>query len=411
VPVVTHFVSLRQAAGVEAHFVEFVRAARRVELDYAHGWLDAAGGMHPLVATRVASELAHVIDAKRRAGVRLPAAPAAIRTWHCRRALAAAGTDVLVIWNRTAKAGFALDAIGSERCIHWEHGAAWDAGRDAERQRYLERVPIAIANSAASARVLQLRWSYRGELHVCRNALRPSLVPAAARGKRHPERTITLGVAARLYPVKGVALVLHAVAELRRTLDVELVVAGEGPERPRLEALAARLGIAARVRFVGAVGDMAAFYASIACLVHTPITEAFGLVALEAAAHGCPVVAASVDGLVEAVTPGVTGRTVTPSLAIANYLELGGDSEGLPEFIYDPIADALAEPRAVDPQSLAVAVAGVLADAHAYEALSASASAATLARPGFTEHVRDVMAVIAGSARRRAPRGARAEVE
>jgi glycosyltransferase involved in cell wall biosynthesis len=407
-PVVTHFVSLRQAAGVEAHFAEFVRAARRLDADYAHGWLDAAGGMHPLVATRVAGELAHVIDAKRRSGVRLPAAPAAVRTWHCRSALAAAGTQVLVIWNRTAKARFAVDAIGAERCIHWEHGAAWDAGRDAERREHLERVPVAIANSSAAARVLQLRWSYRGELHVCRNALRPSLVPAVARGKRHPGRAITLGVAARLYPVKGVALVLHAVAELERSLDVELVVAGEGPERPRLEALAARLGIGKRVRFVGAVDDMAAFYAGITCLVHTPITEAFGLVALEAAAHGCPVVAANVDGLVEVVTQGETGRIVTPSLTIADYLELGGGDAGLPEFVYDPGADALTQPRAVDPRSLAVAVADVLGDARAYEALSASASRAALARPGFDEHVRDVMAVIAGSARRHGAQAARA---
>jgi glycosyltransferase involved in cell wall biosynthesis len=398
-PVVTHLVSLRQPAGVEAHFGEFVRCARRSEPTFAHGWLDAAGGMHPLVAANVAGELAHVIDAKRRSGVRLPSRPAALRTWHCRRALSAAGTDVLVVWNRTAKARFALDAMGDGRCIHWEHGAAWDAGREAERREYLRRVPYAIANSTAAARVLQLRWDYRGELRVCVNALRPSLVPAAARRKRFPTGKITLGVAARLYPVKGVALALHALALLRRSLDVELAVAGEGPERPRLAALAARLGIAEHVHFRGAVADMAGFYASIACLLHAPITEAFGLVALEAAAHGCPVVVAGVDGLGEAVTAGVAGRAVAPSLRIATYVELGGAAAGLPEIVYDPVRDALAEPRAVDPDLLAAAVAGVLADADGYEKMSAAASAAAPARPDFVAHVRDVMAVIASCAR------------
>src|SRR6185503_11837945 len=277
VPVVTHLVSLQQPAGVEAHFGEFVREARRSEPRFEHGWLNAAGDMHPFVAARVAGELAHVVHAKRRWGLRLPARPAALRVWHCRRALKAANTDVVVIWNRTARAKFVLDAVGAERCIHWEHGAAWDFGREQERREYLARVPLAIANSTASARVLQLRWGYGGDIRVCRNALRPSLVPPAPRRKVFPRGPLTLGVAARLYPVKGVALVLHAVAVLARTFDVRLQVAGAGPELPRLLGLAARLGVESRVTFHGAVGDMAAFYAGIDCLVHVPLTEAFGL--------------------------------------------------------------------------------------------------------------------------------------
>ncbi len=398
-PVVTHLVSLQQAAGVEAHFSEFVRHARSVEPTFAHGWLNAAGPMHPFVAERVAGNLAHSIDAKRCFGLRLPARPAALRRWHCRRSLAAAGTDVLVIWNRTAKTRFAVDAIGERRCIHWEHGAAWDAGREAERRHYLERVPLAIANSTAAGRVLQLLWDYRGDVRVCRNALRPSVTPAAAVAKRFPQGPIKLGAAARLYPVKGLAIVLHAVALLRRSLDVELHVAGAGPELPRLRSLADSLGVRERVTFHGAVGDMTAFHSRIDCLLHTPLTEAFGLVAIEAAVHGCPVVTARVDGLVEAVAAGVTGRTIEPTLSLASCVELGGRLEGLPQCVYDPTADALAEPRAVDPARLAAEVAAVFSDARAFEALSATASAHVLAQPSFAAHVRDVMSVIDGFVR------------
>jgi glycosyltransferase involved in cell wall biosynthesis len=397
VPVITHLVSLQQAAGVEAHFSEFVRHARSSDPEFTHGWLNAAGDMHPFVADRVAGELAHAIDAKRWSGVRLPAKPRALRTWHCRRALAAAGTDVLVIWNRTAKAQFAVDAAGERRCIHWEHGAAWDAGRDAERRAYLSRVPLAIANSTAAARVLQLLWDYRGEVRVCRNALRPSLVPAAPMAKKFPRRRIKLGAAARLYPVKGLAIVLQAVATLRRlrpSLDVELHVAGAGPELPRLRSLAESLGLAEHVTFRGAVSDMGGFYADIDCLLHTPITEAFGLVAIEAAAHGCPVVTAHVDGLAEAVAAGVSGATIQPTLPLARYVELGGALEGLPQCVYDPAADALAEPRAVDPERAAGAVAALFDDARGFENLSAAASAHVLSQPDFTAHVRDVMAVV-----------------
>ena len=107
-PVITHLVSLTQAAGVAAHFSEFVRHARASHPEFVHGWLNAARAMHPYVAERVAGELAHVIHAKRVFGLPLPPNPAALRTWHCRRALTAARTDVLVIWNRTAKAKFAI---------------------------------------------------------------------------------------------------------------------------------------------------------------------------------------------------------------------------------------------------------------------------------------------------------------
>ena len=397
-PVVTHLVSLTQAAGVEAHFSEFVRQARASHPDFAHGWLNAARAMHPFVAERVAGELDHVIHAKRRFGLPLPAKPAALRTWHCRRALEAARADVLVIWNRTARAKFALDAMGERRCIHWEHGAAWDAGREAERRQYLARVPLAIANSTAAKRVLELNWDYRGDVRVCRNALRPSLVPAHGPArKRFPrDRAIKLGAAARLYPVKGLAVVLHAVAKLRGALDVELEVAGAGPELARLAKLAERLRVGDKVTFRGAVADMPAFYARVDCLLHVPITEAFGLVALEAAAHGCPVVAAGVDGLAEAVGDGVTGRLIAPTLDLNRYVELGGALEGLPQCVYDPAADALHEPRAVDPERLAAEVAAVFEDARAYEALSAGASAHVLAGPSFAAHVRDVMAVIDG---------------
>ena len=398
-PVVTHLVSLQQAAGVEAHFSEFVRQARSSDAEFKHGWLNAAGAMHPFVAQRLAGELAHTIDAKRWHGLRLPARPAALRTWHCRRELAAAGTDVLVVWNRTTKAMFALEAIGQRRCIHWEHGAAWDGGREDERRAYLRRVPLAIANSTAAARVLQLFWDYRGDVRVCRNALRPSVVPATAVAKRYPRGPIKLGAAARLYPVKGLAIVLHAVAllrTLRPALDVELHIAGAGPELVRLTTLAEGLGLRERVTFHGAIADMTAFYANIDCLLHTPITEAFGLVAIEAAAHGCPVVTARVDGLAEAVVAGVSGRTIEPTLKLARYVELGGRLEGLPQCVYDPGVDALAEPRAVDPEDLAAAVAEIFDDARGFETLSATASAHVLAQPNFVAHVRDVLAVIDG---------------
>jgi glycosyltransferase involved in cell wall biosynthesis len=396
----THLVSLQQAAGVESHFMEFVRHARSSHAAWSHSWLNPARAMHPFFAAQLAADLAHSVRAKYRWGIKVPARPRSLRIWHCRRELAAANTDVLLIWNRTAKAAFALDAVGAERCIHWEHGAAWDEGREAERRQYLQRVRLSIANSQAAARVLQLRWDFRGELRVCRNALRPSLVPAVPVHKTYPVGPIKLGVAARLFPVKGVALAMHATQLLATTRPVELHVAGAGPELERLQTLARTLGIAQSVHFHGAVRDMLGFYRGIDCLLHPPLTEAFGLVAIEAAAQGCPVIAAAVDGLPEAVADGVSGYCVAPTLPLAEYFTLGGGAEGLPRLVYDPVSDTLGEPLVVDPAILARAVERLFRDAPTFEALSAAGSAHVLGAPTFDQHVHAVMAVVDEFARR-----------
>lgn len=399
----THLVSLSQAAGVEAHFTEFVEHARAARPDWTQSWLAPTRALHPFFADRLRATLAHTVYTKYRWGVKLPSRPRWIRAWHCRRELRAAETDVLMIWNRSANIRFVLDAFGADGCIHWEHGAAWDAGHENDRKRYFRRVTLAVANSHASARVLRLLWDYSGEVRVCRNALRPSLLPADAVAKRYPIGPIRLGAAARLFPVKGVALTLHAIAQLvARGFDVQLSIAGEGPERQPLEALARRLGVANRVRFHGAVRDMSAFYAGIDCLVHPPLTEAFGLVAVEAAAHGCPVIAAAVDGLPEAVADGVSGRCVAPTLPLADYVGLGGSLAGIPRLVYDPRRDALVAPPLADPAALADAVEESFTDPLAYEALSAAASAHVLASPTFAEHVAAVLAVADEARARRA---------
>jgi glycosyltransferase involved in cell wall biosynthesis len=396
-----HFVKVENTAGIETHFTEFVRRARTTHPDWTQDWLNPRRAAHPYFAAELASTVTHTVRAKYAWRVRLPSRPAAIRRWHCRRALRRARTDVLMIWNRSAKTGFALDAFRADRCVHWEHGAAWEPGRERERREYFRRVGSAIANSHAAERVLRLLWEYSGDVHVCRNALRPSLKPAAAVCKSYPSGHVTLGVAARLRPVKGIALVLHAVKSLAAGgLDVELRVAGTGPELERLQGLARSLGIDGRVHFQGAVRDMGSFYRSIDCLVHPPLTEAFGLVAIEAAAMGCPVIAAAIDGLPEAVADGVSGYCLTPTMPLADYAGLGGGpTADLPALVYDPARDALVAPPFVDPVALADAVARLFASASAFEDLSRSASDYVLRRFDFDRHVDEVMTVAAASLR------------
>ena len=123
----------------------------------------------------------------------------------------------------------------------------------------------------------------------------------------------------RLVPRKGFDTVIRALAAVP---DAELVVVGgpaagdlaDDPEAVRLRRLAERLGVADRVRLVGAVPrpDMPALLRSADLVVCAPWYEPFGLVPLEAMACGVPVVATAVGGFLDTVVDGVTGILVPP---------------------------------------------------------------------------------------------------
>ncbi len=133
---------------------------------------------------------------------------------------------------------------------------------------------------------------------------------------------------ARLVPHKGIDTALAAVARL--PVEVGYLVAGEGPDRLRLEALAQQLGIADRVRFLGAVSDadLPALYRAASVYVglsreEGPEAEGFGLSLVEAQAVGRPVVASRAGGIADAVEDLVAGVLVPPDDAGAAAAAIG----------------------------------------------------------------------------------------
>jgi D-inositol-3-phosphate glycosyltransferase len=124
--------------------------------------------------------------------------------------------------------------------------------------------------------------------------------------------------AGRLVRWKGVEYLLEALPSVVPA-TTRLWVAGEGPYRGELEALAARLGMADRVTFLGALPqeELAALYRSCAMLVATSfVNETFGMALGEAMACGTPVVASDFGGFREVVKDGVTGLLAHPQDAL-----------------------------------------------------------------------------------------------
>lgn len=136
----------------------------------------------------------------------------------------------------------------------------------------------------------------------------------------------------RLERLKGVEIILRALAAVAgRHPDVRLLVLGEDSrdapesEKGRLQAIAADLGIAHRVDFLGPVAhhELPFFYAAAEACLMPSYSESFGLVGLEAQACGCPVIASNVAGLASVVRDEVTGYLVNGSAVDAYAGRIG----------------------------------------------------------------------------------------
>lgn len=130
-------------------------------------------------------------------------------------------------------------------------------------------------------------------------------------------RTILLSVG-RLQRRKGHDLAIEAVSRLDRTVPVSYLIVGDGEERARLEALVVERRVQDRVHFLGEVSgrDLPRYYAACDIFllpnrVENGDVEGFGIVFIEAAASGRPVIGGGSGGVPEAVSDGHTGMLVS----------------------------------------------------------------------------------------------------
>jgi len=162
---------------------------------------------------------------------------------------------------------------------------------------HVSRVAIAKAPWAASkVRVVSNGVDTAHFAPVASRAVSPSPADPSP-----PLRFVSLG---RLDPRKGLDLALAALA---RVPDAELDIVGDGDERASLTALATRLGVADRVRFVGFVDDVRPSIANADVALSSARAEGLGIALLEAMAMARAVVALPTGGVPEIVADGDTG--------------------------------------------------------------------------------------------------------
>jgi len=156
----------------------------------------------------------------------------------------------------------------------------------------------------------------------------------------------------RLVEKKGVDVLIRALADVP---DATLVIVGDGPDRPALEALAGDLGLLHRVRFTGRaprVSVMDELREAYALVIPSKVAqggdqEGTPVVMAEGMAAGVPVVASRLGGLAEHIDSGLTGLLVTPgsvtdlaralSEAIADPLALRAYQERASAFVRDTL--------------------------------------------------------------------------
>ena len=231
-------------------------------------------------------------------------------------------------------------------------------------KRIYGRAEAILAISESTQTILAGRCLDSSKVHIVRLGVSDQIfetVPPLTNwnGQSFEGRQVILSVS-RLIERKGVDKVIEALPlVLEQCPDVLYVVIGDGPYRERLMQLAQEKGVTDKVLFAGRVPDIRPFYHT--CDVFVLPTregrkgdiEGLGLVYLEAAACGKPVVASLVGGVADAVVPNETALIVNPldpkdianaivkvltDKELARKLGEAGRERVLREFTYDKVA-------------------------------------------------------------------------
>lgn len=226
------------------------------------------------------------------------------------------------------------------RVVFTEHGRLSDAGPSSKRKlanQVMSRLASRTFTVSEDVKSHLVAEGFRPDaVGVIYNGIDIGAMPTAetrTRVRRElgaADTTFVVGTIARLDPVKDIAALLGAAAQLSDSRPLMVVVIGDGPERPRLEELARKLGLSSRVKFLGHRSDARDWLAACDAYANSSVSEGVSLTILEAMAAGLPVAVTGVGGTPEVVDASC-GRVVPArnQQALARALAELADDPGL----------------------------------------------------------------------------------
>jgi glycosyltransferase involved in cell wall biosynthesis len=252
--------------------------------------------------------------------------PAYVRLW---RIFAAWKPDV--VHTHTAKAGAvgraAARSAGVPVVVHTFHGHVLRGYFSPPVEKFFRLVERSLAritdrivtlSPALKADLVEMGIAAPEKIEVVPLGMNLDALRAAAprRGELRAELGLgaeepLVGVVGRLVPIKNHRLFLEAARSMVDSGNpAHFAVVGDGGLRDSLRNLAAELGIAERVHFLGWRKDMVPVYAALDLLALTSDNEGTPVAVIEAMAAGVPVAATAVGGVPDVVRDGETGRLV-----------------------------------------------------------------------------------------------------
>ena len=344
---ITHFVESLDRGGLERVVIDLVRAQRDAGYRCQVVCLFEAGALAPELA-----ELGvPVVSCGKRRGLDLRA------LLRARRFLRTHATEVLHTHNAISHyyAVLASRGLPLRRVVSTRHGmgatraAAQRNSRGRtwrdDRLEWLYGKSMAFTHAvAAVCETARREFQQRADLPARKIVAIPNGIhvdrfePASADARQRlrqalglPEGTRLAGFVGRLTWAKDHATLLHAFRQVQQQLpESALVLIGDGPLRPALEALAQAEGMVERVVFLGDRNDIHSLLRGLDLFVMSSVTEGYSIALLEACASALPIVATRVGGNPEIVRDGINGTLVEAgepaALAAAMVAILGNEA-------------------------------------------------------------------------------------
>jgi len=184
---------------------------------------------------------------------------------------------------------------------------------------HLAKLDAIISNSIYTTQTIQKFYSNTlGKLHTVYKSVNPAQFEPVLqmRQSRTDFNNPSILMVGTNLQRKGIRTLIRAAPQIRQSIpDVVFKIAGGDPVVPRLKRFCVQQGVADFFSFLGhqTRDQLYRLYAECDVLVHPALTEALGVVLLEAMASGLPVIGTNVGGIPEIIEDGLNGLLIPPS--------------------------------------------------------------------------------------------------